>query len=231
MATDQRPLLIWDLPLRLWHWALVICLAGSWITAEAGFEWTQTHFYFGYTALALVLFRLLWGVLGTLHSRYSSFLVSPKRVFQYLRNTAPAKASVGHNPFGGWASVVLVMLVGLQAGSGLFISDDIFYSGPYNSVVSSGTADILAGWHHRIFTLIQIAAVLHLSAVCWYTWGRKERLIQAMFHGKKHLTADTAKQSISEHRALRAFFVITGVALLVAALVFFAPTPNLTDLY
>ena len=61
MQSDQRPQLIWDLPLRLWHWALVVCLVGSWVTAEAGFDWTTTHFYFGYSALALVLFRLAWG--------------------------------------------------------------------------------------------------------------------------------------------------------------------------
>lgn len=115
MTTDERALLIWDLPLRLWHWALVICLAGSWITAEAGFEWTQTHFYFGYTALALVLFRLIWGVFGTLHSRYVSFVVSPMGLFRYLKNIGSNPSSAGHNPLGGWASVLIVTLIGLQA--------------------------------------------------------------------------------------------------------------------
>ena len=95
MQSDQRPQLIWDLPLRLWHWALVVCLAGSWVTAEAGFDWTTTHFYFGYSALALVLFRLAWGVLGTFHSRYTSFLASPKQVLAYLRNKTPAKPTTG----------------------------------------------------------------------------------------------------------------------------------------
>ncbi|MEK9911934.1 MAG: cytochrome b/b6 domain-containing protein, partial [Candidatus Puniceispirillum sp.] len=84
MESDQRPQLIWDLPLRLWHWALVICLAGSWITAEAGFDWTTTHFYFGYSALALVIFRLGWGFAGTVHSRYRSFLASPRTVIDYV---------------------------------------------------------------------------------------------------------------------------------------------------
>ena len=78
MQPEQRALLVWDLPLRLWHWALVLCLAGSWITAEAGFEWQTTHFYFGYVTLALVVFRFAWGLLGTRHSRYGSFLVVPR---------------------------------------------------------------------------------------------------------------------------------------------------------
>ena len=231
MTTDQRAVLIWDLPLRLWHWALVICLAGSWITAEAGFEWTQTHFYFGYGALALVLFRLIWGVFGTLHSRYVSFVVSPMGLFRYLKNIGSNPSSAGHNPLGGWASVLIVSLIGLQATSGLFISDDIFYAGPYNSVVSSRTADALAGWHHRFFTLIQIALVLHLAAVSWHTWGLKERLIEAMFHGKKHLDVDADGQEITEHRAVAALFFLILVALVVTALVYFAPVPSLSDLY
>ena len=78
MQPNQRAHLVWDLPLRLWHWALVLCLAGSWITAEAGFERQTTHFYFGYSALALVVFRFAWGLLGTRHSRYGSFLVVPR---------------------------------------------------------------------------------------------------------------------------------------------------------
>ena len=194
MQPDQRPQLIWDLPLRLWHWALVVCLAGSWVTAEAGFDWTTTHFYFGYSALALVLFRLAWGVLGTFHSRYASFIASPKQVIAYLRYTTPAKPATGHNPIGGWASVFIVLLVGLQASSGLFISDDIFYAGPYNTVVSTSTADWLAGWHHRLFTLIQVAVLMHVLAVSWYTWGKKEGLIQASFTGRNCRTSQATKK-------------------------------------
>ena len=200
MQSDQRPQLIWDLPLRLWHWALVVCLAGSWVTAEAGFDWTTTHFYFGYSALALVLFRLAWGMLGTFHSRYTSFLASPKTVIAYLRKKTPPEPARGHNPIGGWSSIIVVVLVGLQASSGLFISDDIFYAGPYNSVVNTSTADWLAGWHHRLFTLIQFTVLLHILAVSWYTWGKKEGLIQAMFHGRKMLRRGSTEEAVSEDR-------------------------------
>ena len=226
MRSDQRPQLIWDLPLRLWHWALVVCLAGSWITAEAGFDWTTTHFYFGYSALALVLFRLAWGLLGTFHSRYASFLTSPKRVLTYLRRPNGAKPSTGHNPLGGWASVAIVVLIGLQASSGLFISDDIFYAGPYNTVVSGSTADWLAGWHHQLFTLIQITVVAHVLAVSWYTWGRKEGLIQAMFHGKKRLKIRSTEETVNEHRGMRALLLLALAAAVVATLVYVAPLPE-----
>ena len=226
MQPDQRPQLIWDLPLRLWHWALVVCLAGSWVTAEAGFDWTTTHFYFGYSALALVLFRLAWGVLGTFHSRYTSFLASPKTVIAYLRRKNPSEPARGHNPIGGWSSIIIVVLVGLQASSGLFISDDIFYAGPYNSVVNTGTADWLAGWHHRLFTLIQFTVLLHILAVSWYTWGKKEGLIQAMFHGRKMLPRGSTEEAVSEDRGLRASLLLIIAAALVATLVYLAPVPE-----
>ena len=226
MQSDQRPQLIWDLPLRLWHWALVVCLAGSWVTAEAGFDWTTTHFYFGYSALALVLFRLAWGVLGTFHSRYTSFLASPKTVIAYLRRKNPSEPARGHNPIGGWSSIIIVVLVGLQASSGLFISDDISYAGPYNSVVNTGTADWLAGWHHRLFTLIQFTVLLHILAVSWYTWGKKEGLIQAMFHGRKMLPRGSTEEAVSEDRGLRALLLLIIAAALVATLVYLAPVPE-----
>ena len=226
MQSDQRPQLIWDLPLRLWHWALVVCLAGSWVTAEAGFDWTTTHFYFGYSALALVLFRLAWGMLGTFHSRYTSFLASPKTVIAYLRRKNPSEPARGHNPIGGWSSIIIVVLVGLQASSGLFISDDIFYAGPYNSVVNTGTADWLAGWHHRLFTLIQFTVLLHILAVSWYTWGKKEGLIQAMFHGRKMLPRGSTEEAVSEDRGLRALLLLIIAAALVATLVYLAPVPE-----
>jgi cytochrome b len=226
MEPNQRPQLVWDLPIRLWHWALVFCLTGSWITAEAGFDWTETHFYFGYCALALVIFRLGWGFAGTLHSRYQSFLVSPRSVTQYLLGQKSATRYLGHNPLGGWASVIIVVVIGLQAGTGLFISDDIFYAGPYNSIISTSTADWLAGWHHRIFTLIQLLVVVHVVAVSWYTWGRKEHLIQAMFHGRKNLSSLAADQTITGHRARRAILLALLAILAVAAGVYFAPLPQ-----
>ena len=177
-----------------------------------------------------MVFRFAWGLLGTRHSRYSSFLVAPRTVVAYLRGTKTQWQRAGHSPLGGWASLLLVVIVGLQATTGMFISDDVFYAGPYNSVVSSITADALASWHRRIFTLLQILAVLHLTAVGWHTWWRKERLLHAMLHGKKRLGADTHSQAISSHRGLLALLLIGLAALLIAALVYFTPTPNY-DLY
>lgn len=231
MQPNQRPHLIWDLPLRLWHWALVICLLGSWITAEAGFDWTTTHFYFGYTALGLVLFRLAWGILGTTHSRYRNFLVSPRKVIDYLQGTKSWSRTAGHNPAGGWASLGIVLLIGTQAVCGLFISDDIFYAGPYNSVVSTSTADWLGAWHHRLFTLIQLVVAVHLVAVSWYTWGKKEYLIQAMWHGKKQLSDDNVAQAITQSKLFRALFAVIAAGLLVTALVCLAPVAEYDDYF
>ena len=123
--------LVWDLPTRVFHWWLTLSLVASWITAEAGFEWTQWHIYLGYCALGLVLFRLMWGVVGTRHARFGSFLRGPFQVIRYARTLpeASAPAYAGHNPLGGWMVILLLLLVAVQAVTGLFISDDVFFAG------------------------------------------------------------------------------------------------------
>jgi cytochrome b len=219
--------LVWDLPTRLFHWLLVACIAGSWITAEAGFEWTETHFLFGYTSLGLVTFRIIWGFIGPTHARFSSFIRGPAHILNSARallNRTPSTYT-GHNPIGGWSTVLFLAVVGTQATTGLFISDDIFYAGPYNGIVSGATAGDLAGLHHLNFNLLQALVVIHLSAILWYRWGKRTPLIKPMITGKKALADEQLDQAIPHNYLLRA--VITGsvVAAAVIALVQLAPPP------
>lgn len=205
----------------------MLCLIGSWITAEAGFDWTETHFLLGYTSLGLVLFRVVWGFVGTTHARFGNFLRGPKAVLSALGklfSTKPAD-SVGHNPLGGWSTVLLIALVGVQAGTGLFISDDIFYAGPYNGVISSDLAGNLAGIHHLNFTLLQVFVGIHIASVLWYQFGKRSKLINAMWHGRKTLPQQQAAQAISSSRLVRALLLITIVAVAVTLLVQLAPPP------
>lgn len=219
--------LVWDLPTRLFHWLLVICLAGSWITAEAGFDWTETHFLFGYTSLGLVIFRIIWGFIGPTHARFSSFIKGPTHILTSARtlpNRTPS-TYVGHNPIGGWSTVLFLAAVATQATTGLFISDDIFYAGPYNGIVSGATAGDLAGIHHLNFNLLQALVLIHLSAIIWYQWGKRTPLIKPMITGKKVLTDEQKHHAIAHNYLLRA--VVSGgiVAAAVIALVQFAPPP------
>jgi|TARA_B110000879_G_scaffold196894_1_gene266987 cytochrome b len=235
--------LVWDLPLRLFHWALALSLVGSWITAEAGFDWTETHFLFGYTALGLISFRLLWGLLGTPNARFNNFLTGPKAIIRALgqlkEKTPPGEIShIGHGPLGGWASVALLALVMTQAVSGLFVSDDIFYAGPYNSAVSNSLADYLGWLHHTNFNILLAAVALHLVTITWYLLGKRENLIKPMLTGKKNIAPQVAqnqaqteahpKERLDVHSNLlwRGFFIATFVLVMILLLVNLAPEPE-----
>ena len=235
--------LVWDLPLRLFHWALALSLVGSWITAEAGFDWTETHFLFGYTALGLISFRLVWGLLGTPNSRFNNFLTGPKAIIRALgqlkEKAPPGEIShIGHGPLGGWASVVLLALVMTQAVSGLFISDDIFYAGPYNSAVSNSLADYLGWLHHTNFNILLAAVALHLVTITWYLLGKKENLIKPMLTGKKNISPSLAEHKtqletqpitqpvVPSNLLWRGFFIAIFVLVMVVLLVNLAPEPE-----
>lgn len=179
--------LVWDLPVRLFHWLLVLCLAGQYITAELLDGYMDVHFYIGYFTLGLIIFRLIWGFVGPKHSRFSNFISSPAAAFHYLKLLIQRKNPkyTGHNPLGGWIVPVVLLLVGLQAVSGLFVDDDVLYQGPYYSAVDAELQGTFQWLHHNIFDVIIGVIVLHLLAIAWYQLVLKYPLIGAMLHGKK----------------------------------------------
>lgn len=226
----NRGPLIWDLPSRLFHWGLVICLAGSWITAEAGFEWTEWHFYLGYTSLALITFRIIWGLAGTHHARFVNFLTSPAKALGSLGQlfSRTPTGYTGHTPIGGWSVLLMLALIAIQAGTGLFLTDDIVYAGPYNSVVTNDTAGQLARIHHLNFTALQIVVTLHIAAVLWYRWGKGINLVLPMLTGRKP-EADPGA-AIASSRPVRALVILIIAAGAITALVQLAPAPP-ADIY
>lgn len=220
--------LVWDWPTRLFHWLLATCFVGSWVTAEAGFDWTEVHFLFGYTTLGLVVFRIVWGFVGPAHARFSRFLKSPSVVIDYgrslfARGTAP---SVGHNPLGGWMVVVLLVVVAVQASTGLFLSDDIFYAGPLNPLVSGALADRLAGIHHLNFNVLQGFVALHVVAIGFYGLWKRQNLVTPMLTGRKQVCESNEIASSQTGKALILALVVAGG---VWALVAFAPPPVVID--
>jgi cytochrome b len=120
---------------------------------------------------------------------------------------------------------LFLAVVATQATSGLFISDDIFYAGPYNGVVSGSTAGELAGIHHLNFNVLQALVLIHLSAIIWYQWGKRTQLIKPMVTGYKVLPVELAQQAIPHNYLLRAVIAGSLVAAAVVALVQFAPPP------
>jgi cytochrome b len=225
MANERR--LVWDLPLRLFHWSLVLCMVASWITAELGFDYIQIHMYLGYTTLSLILFRIIWGFIGPRHARFTSFLTGPTGVWRYARGLAAGTMiqTVGHNPLGGLMVIVMLVLVAFQGATGLFASDDIVWTGPYNGAVSEATADKLTSLHHLNFNIILAAVALHLMAIAFYFLVKKQNLVGAMVHGQKSADFVPATEAITTSELVKAAIVIVISAALVYWLVSAAPMP------
>lgn len=178
---------VWDISIRLFHWSLVAGIGFMWFSGEEGGNIMVWHVYIGYGMLGLILYRIIWGVVGSPYARFSSFLKGPKNTLIYLKGFLQGKAHdyPGHNPLGGWMVMVLLLLVLIQGLTGLFSSDDIFTEGPFYSFVSSKTADFLTSIHHLNFNLLLAAIALHISAVAYHGIIRKEPLVKSMLTGKK----------------------------------------------
>lgn len=194
-SSPLRRLFVWELPLRLFHWALVALVIALYISIEV-MDNIDRHAQLGYALLALLMFRLIWGFSGGTYARFGDFLHGPKAVVRYLR-TFPAKqpeAIPGHNPLGGW--MVMLLLLGLLAQTlmGLFSNDDILFDGPWRSLVSKEISDILTALHGELFELLLVLVGLHIAAVFYYRLRKGERLVRAMITGYKELPADAAAQ-------------------------------------
>ena len=178
---------IWDLPTRLFHWLLALCVIGLVASAKLGYmDW---HFRLGYAVLTLLLFRGIWGLLGGHWSRFSSFLYSPASLWRYLRGRGEPAHAVGHSPTGALSVLALLGFLLAQVASGLISDDEIASAGPLTHLVS-GTWVSLATWYHRAvgqWVLIGLV-VLHIAAILYYLWGKRQNLIRPMLSGDKILT-------------------------------------------
>lgn len=181
-----------DLPIRLFHWTLVIAVILAWGTAEWGYM--DRHMAIGQFILALLVFRILWGLLGSQTARFASFLASPASVLRYvagmLDRTKPM--SVGYNALGGWAIMALLLALLIQTGTGLFATDDIFVDGPLAHLVSKPTQQWLAGIHEENFEVVILGLVaLHLIANIFYGLYKRQPLVRRMITGSQ-ATGDAA---------------------------------------
>jgi cytochrome b len=186
---ESRPyrIRVWDLPTRLFHWLLAICVVALVVTAkvEGGTEW---HARIGTTVLALLLFRLVWGFIGGHWSRFSSFAYAPGKVLDYLGGRGHPDHLVGHNPLGA-ASVFAMLLVLLaQATTGLFTDDEAGFTGPLNRFVSTARGLALTSYHRHVGQWLVLALVgLHVAAIGYYQWRKRQRLVRPMITGDKEV--------------------------------------------
>ena len=183
----ERPVKVWDVPTRLFHWLLVIFVITSVITAKIGGNLMTTHMISGYLVLALLVFRVLWGFVGGYHARFASFLRGPMAVWQYAARLTCMDATryLGHNPLGAWSVVAMLAVLLMQASTGLFASDDIFTEGPLNPLVSNAASSTLTRIHNINAIVIGCLVAVHLAAVLFHLLFKGENLIKPMFTGLK----------------------------------------------
>jgi cytochrome b len=180
---------IWDLPTRLFHWALFVCVVGLIITGNVGGNLMVWHFRLGYCVMTLLLFRLVWGLIGGRWSRFASFIYAPSTVIAYLKGQGKPEHSAGHNPLGAGSVFALLGFLALQVGTGLISDDEITNQGPLARFVS-GARVSLATWWHKDVGKWAIAALitLHILAILFYLFKKKENLIQPMIQGDKQMS-------------------------------------------
>jgi len=188
-SNDDSRIRVWDLPVRLFHWTLVILIATSYFSGRAGGDWMKLHFWSGYAILTLLLFRIVWGFVGSTTARFSNFVKGPAAAFRHLAELAgtdrPREA--GHNPLGGAMIVVLIFGVLAQAIAGLFSADTDMgtVNGPLANLVADKTVDRLTSFHKFWVNVLLVLVGVHVLAAIVYLVWKRQNLIAAMIHGHK----------------------------------------------
>lgn len=201
--------LVWGLPIRLFHWILLGLVGVSFYTGKFGdFDSIDNHMLAGYGIIALVLFRIMYGLFGRGHIRFTEFIKGPRNIIAYIKSPQP---TVGHNPLGALGIIALLLSLSVQVGTGLFTTDEIFVDGPLYHLVSSEVSGVLSQIHSINQWVLLGLIGLHISAVAFHELWLKERILLPMIHGKKQLGEESQDQSHQFLLALICIVIAAGV--------------------
>lgn len=210
-----RTVRVWDLPTRLFHWLLALTIVGSVITGSIGGGAMPWHFRLGLLALALIVFRLVWGLVGGRWSRFASFIYAPGTVLRYLRGERrPGEhLDVGHNPIGAGSVFAMLAIVAVQVGTGLIADDEIANVGPLNKYVATATGIAATAWHKNYGeAIILVLVALHVGAILFYRLRKKVDLIGPMLSGDKALPGDTEVPASRDDGRTRLLALVLALA-------------------
>jgi cytochrome b len=208
-SQDEQTARVWDLPVRIIHWSLLLAVVGAWLTRELEGDWFAWHTRFGYAVFVLVVTRILWGFLGTRHARFVHFVRGPRGVLNYLKGDS--KNPAGHNPLGALMILALLSMLLTQAITGLFANDQVFETGPLFGYVTIETSDRLTSLHKQLFDWIVAAIAIHVAAAFFYLWVRRENLILPMITGRKPADVAPEHERISSSRLWLALGLVSIV--------------------
>jgi cytochrome b len=211
---------VWDLPVRLFHWIVAVLVAVSIITQEIGGNAMEWHFRAGYAVLALIAFRLIWGMVCTRYARFSDFAHGPSTILAYLRgeSSRSGKRFHGHNPVGSLAVFAMLAVILIQALTGLLSNDDIASEGPLVKFISKDLSDKFTWFHTEVSARVVYFLIgIHILAIAYYYIGKKQNLVKPMITGDKDIDGDAPSANDSWGMRLLA----AGILALCAAAVYF----------
>jgi len=214
---ERRKLLVWDAPTRLFHWLLAVLVLAAYVTYRL--NWVFSHVLAGEAVLALVLFRILWGFLGSETTRFTSFVATPGSVARYLADVLRGRASlpVGHNPAGGWMILLMLALLLGETVSGVFVNNDVASVGPMSDMMSAGTMNLMTELHRLFWDALAASVALHLLAILYYAVALRQNLLWPMITGRIRAPGSEPPPRLAGWR--RAAWLFTCGVLAAAAIV------------
>lgn len=198
---------IWDWPLRVFHWLLVLAVVGSYTTGKLGGSLTEWHGRLGGLVLGLLIFRLIWGFIGSTHARFANFFPTFSRLSAYFKGEWQG---IGHNPAGALAIIALLAALSTLVATGLFANDDIGFEGPLFHLVDKEVSDKLSGWHSWVVNLLLGLVAMHITAIVIYQRVKKTNLVLPMLTGKIEVPRTLSPNPITPVSHLR--FILTLLA-------------------
>ena len=187
-----RRVLVWELPVRLFHWSVVVLVAAAYLSWRLNrMDW---HVWIGYATLMAVLFRLLWGFFGGDCARFARFLAGPRAVLSHLRQALRREPDhqLGHNAAGGWMVMLLLALLLTETLSGLLVNNDIADEGPLSELLPARVANAITATHALGWDLLAAAIAVHVGAILVYAGFKRQNLVRPMLTGRKALPPELA---------------------------------------
>lgn len=203
---------LWDLPTRLFHWALALAVTAALVTGSLAGPWLEWHLVCGLTILWLLVFRLVWGFLGNTYARFAQFWPTPRRLRGYF---AGRWQQPGHTPLGALSVLAMLAMLSLQVGLGLFSRDETGFRGPLSGWLGSSAAAEVTAWHHLVAGLVLLLVLLHLAAILFYRLVRGRDLVTPMITGRLPTAHGTGAQSGQRLLLLLAVVLASAVVVLV----------------
>jgi cytochrome b len=214
---NTRPVLVWDVPTRLFHWLIVALVAAAYVTERL--NWMDWHAWIGEAVLALVLFRILWGCFGSETARFRRFLASPAAALHHLRRMLRREPDlqIGHNPAGGWMVVLLLALLLGETLTGLYTNNDVADEGPFTRWVPAWIANAITDLHTWLWDALVAAVAMHLLAIAVYAAAKGHNLLWPMLNGRKSMPTEVREPRLGSMGLALLLFAAASVAAAVLA--------------